>query len=88
MECLRDKSVFKCTFFIASPFLLALLYYNFGKELTDYFIVGFSYTPVVVLGTLLGVRLGNLLDHKKLKKIVMLLLVATSLVSIISPYFK
>ena len=87
-SALEIRAFLSALFFIASPFLLALLYYNFGKELIDYFIVGFSFTPVVVLGTLLGVRLGNLLDHKKLKKIVMALLVATSLVSIISPYFK
>jgi len=87
-SALEIRAFLSALFFIASPFLLTLLYYNFGKELTDYFIIGFSFTPVVIIGTLLGVRLGNLLDHKKLKKIVIVLLVITSFISIISPYYK
>jgi uncharacterized membrane protein YfcA len=87
-SALEIRAFLSALFFIASPFLLGLLYYNFGKELLDYFITGLSFTPVVVLGTLLGVKLGNRLNHKKLKKIVMGLLVLTSVVSIISPYFK
>jgi len=87
-KALEIRAFLSALFFIASPFLLALLYYNFGKELIDYFIVGFCFTPVVIIGTLIGVKLGNFLDHKKLKKIVMSLLVLTSLVSIVSPYLR
>ncbi len=80
------RAFLSALFFLASPFLLALLYYNFGKELSDYFLVGLFFSPVVIFGTLFGVWLGNFLSHDKLKKIVLSLLVLTSIVSIISPY--
>ncbi len=87
-NALEIRAFLSALFFLASPFLLVLLYYNFGKELVYYFVIGLSFTPVVILGTLFGVKLGNLLDHKKLKRIVMSLLVLTSIVSIVSPYFN
>ncbi len=86
-NALSIRAFLSALFFIASPFLLILLYYNFGHELIKYFIVGLSFTPLVVIGTLIGVKLGNYLDHIILKKIIMSLLVITSLVSIFSPYF-
>jgi len=85
-DALRIRAFLSALFFIASPFLLLLLYYTFGHELLKYFIVGLGFTPIVVIGTLIGVKLGNYLNHIVLKKIIIFLLVTTSLVSIFSPY--
>lgn len=84
----KIRAFLSALFFIASPFLLILLYLNFGETLLRYFIVGLCFTPVVIAGTLLGVKIGNKIDSEKLKKIIMFLLIVTSLVSILSPYFK
>ncbi|NPA73790.1 MAG: hypothetical protein GXO12_03690, partial [Epsilonproteobacteria bacterium] len=85
-SALRVRAFLSALFFAASPVLLILLYLNFGDELLEYFIIGLCFTPVVVIGTLFGVKLGNKLDAKKLKKIITFLLIATSLFSIFSPY--
>ena len=85
-DALRIRAFLSALFFIASPFLLFLLYYTFGHELLKYFIVGLSFTPIVVIGTLIGVKLGNYLNHIVLKKIIIFLLITTSLVSVLSPY--
>ncbi len=82
------RAFLSALFFIASPFLLLLLYHNFGNQLIDFFLIGLFFTPVVIIGTLIGVKLGNLLEHEKLKKIIISLLILTSLTSIITPYFK
>jgi len=87
-SALKIRAFLSALFFTASPFLLALLYYNFKDTLQDYFITGLLFTPVVVAGTLIGVKIGNRFDEKRLKKIILGFLILTSLVSILSPYFK
>jgi uncharacterized membrane protein YfcA len=82
-----SRAFLSALFLIASPFQIALLYYNFGDNLLNFFLIGLAFTPIVVLSTLFGIKLGNFLDRKMLKNIVMSLLVLTSLVSMFSPYF-
>jgi len=87
-NALRTRAFLSALFFLASPLQVALLYYNFGERLLNFFLLGLAFSPLVIIGTLWGVKLGELLDRQKLKKIVLSLLVLTSLVSIFSPYFK
>ncbi len=87
-DALKIRTFLSALFFMASPFVLILLYYNFGNKMLTYFFIGLCFTPIVVIGTLTGVKIGNLLDRVKLKKIIMFLLIATSLFSIFSPYIS
>ncbi len=80
------RAFMSALFLLASPILLILLYYNFGDKLLEYFRLGLFYTPIVLSGTLVGVKIGNRADKKSLEKILFLLLIFTSLISIFSPY--
>jgi uncharacterized membrane protein YfcA len=85
-EASRVRAFLSALFFMASPLQIALLYYSFGHALSSFFLTGLAFFPVVILGTLLGVKLGSFLNAKVLRKIVISLLAITSLASIISPY--
>ena len=87
-SAIRTRAFLSALFFLASPLQVALLYYNFGDRLLNFFLLGLAFSPLVVIGTLWGVKMGEFLDKGKLKKIILSLLVITSLVSIFSPYFR
>lgn len=83
-----SRAFLNALFLIGGPLQIFLLYYNFGDSLLHFFLVGLAFTPIVIVSTLLGIKIGNYLDRVILKKIVISLLVFTSLISIFSPYFK
>ncbi|NOX15647.1 MAG: sulfite exporter TauE/SafE family protein [Epsilonproteobacteria bacterium] len=85
-KAITTRAFLSALFFFASPLQIVLLYYSFGDSLLNYFLIGLAFAPLVVVGTLWGVKLGEFLDREKLKKIIIFLLVITSLVSILSPY--
>lgn len=85
---IKTRAFLSALFFLASPLQVILLYYSFGDRLLSFFILGLAFSPLVVIGTLWGVKLGEFLDREKLKKIILTLLIITSLVSIFSPYLK
>jgi len=87
-SALTTRAFLSALFFLASPLQVVLLYYNFGDKLLNFFIVGLAFSPLVIIATIWGVKIGDFLDREKLKKIVLILLVVTSLVSIFSPYLR
>jgi len=87
-SAIRTRAFLSALFFLASPLQVVLLYYNFGEKLLNFFLLGLAFSPLVIIGTLWGVKMGEYLEREKLKKIILSLLVITSLVSIFSPYFK
>ncbi len=87
-SALTTRAFLSALFFLASPLQLILLYYNFGDKLLNFFMTGLAFSPLVIVATIWGVKLGEFLDREKLKKIVLSLLVITSLVSIFSPYLR
>ncbi|MDX1810063.1 MAG: sulfite exporter TauE/SafE family protein [Sulfurospirillaceae bacterium] len=87
-SAITSRAFLSALFFFAAPMQIALLYYNFGSTLLNYFLIGLLFSPVVIIGTLIGVKLGAFLDRDMLKKIVLSLLVLTSVISIISPYLR
>ncbi|MFK5882613.1 MAG: sulfite exporter TauE/SafE family protein [Sulfurospirillum sp.] len=87
-SAIKTRAFLSALFFLASPLQAVLLYCNFGDRLLSFFVLGLTLSPLVILGTLWGVKLGEFLDREKLKKIILSLLVLTSLVSIFSPYLR
>ena len=87
-SALTTRAFLSALFFLASPLQVILLYYNFGDKLLNFFMIGLAFSPLVIIATLWGVKLGEFLNREKLKKIVYSLLVITSLVSIFSPYLR
>ncbi len=87
-SAITTRAFLSALFFLASPLQIVLLYYNFGDKLLSYFLMGFAFAPLVILGTLWGVKSGEFLDREKLRKIIIFLLIVTSLISIFSPYLR
>lgn len=87
-SAITSRAFLSALFFFAAPMQIILLYYHFGSTLLNYFLIGLLFSPIVITGTLIGVKLGDFLDREMLKKIVLLLLVLTSVVSIVSPYLR
>ncbi len=83
----RSRAFITTVFLFSSPLQIALLYWRFGDTLSQSFLWGIAVTPIVILGVLIGVRVGNSFDKAKLRKAVMLFLVLTAFLSIFSPYF-
>ncbi|WP_331774464.1 sulfite exporter TauE/SafE family protein [Sulfurospirillum sp. 1612] len=87
-SAITSRAFLSALFFFAAPMQIALLYYHFGATLLNDFLLGLFFSPVVIIGTLIGVKLGDFLDREMLRKIVISLLILTSVVSILSPYLK
>jgi len=87
-SAMTSRAFLSALFFFAAPMQIVLLYYHFGNTLLSYFLIGLLFSPVVIIGTLIGVKLGDFLDRGMLRKIVIFLLILTSVVSILSPYLK
>lgn len=85
---LSSRAFLNALFLIGGPLQIFLLYYSFGEGLIHYFLVGLAFTPIVIVSTLLGIKIGNYLDRVVLKKVVLSLLILTSISSIFSPYLR
>ena len=83
----RTRAFITTVFLFASPVQIALLYWKFGDTLLQTFIYGIAATPIVIMGALIGVRVGNSFDKIMLKKAVTGFLFLTAMLSIFSPYF-
>jgi uncharacterized membrane protein YfcA len=75
-------------FLLAAPVQVALLWWKLGAEVADAFLWGLGMSPLVVAGSLLGIRLGNRLDRQRLRRAILLFLFLTALVSLASPWLS
>jgi uncharacterized membrane protein YfcA len=66
---------------------IGLLYWKLGDQVASAFGWGIAFLPPVIVATLIGIRIGNSFDRKRLKNAVNLFLFLTAIVSIVSPYF-
>ncbi len=83
---LRTRAFVSVLFFVAAPVQIALLYWKLGAQVGHAFVLGVVLLPVVIVATLIGIRIGNTFDRKRLEQAVILFLFLTALVSIVSPY--
>lgn len=72
-------------FLLVAPFQIVLLYFSANSNIGGAMLIGFAFTPVVILGSIFGVRLGNLIDVTRLRQIALGILLVTALISIASP---
>jgi uncharacterized membrane protein YfcA len=54
----------------------------------DAFLWGLGMTPLVVAGSLLGIRLGNRLDRVRLRRVILIFLLFTAILSLMSPWLN
>jgi len=87
-SALRTRAFMAALFLLAAPVQLALLWWKLGEEVADSFALGFWMIPLVVAGSLVGIRLGNRLDKERLRKMIMFFLFLTGLFSLLSPWLR
>jgi uncharacterized membrane protein YfcA len=73
------------TFLLSIPLNMALLCYHFGQSILYDVSIGVGFAPVLVVGSLIGVRLGNLLSKARLRQLAYGLLVCIALTSLGAP---
>jgi len=82
----RIRAFVSFLFLVAAPVQIVLLYWKLGDQVAHAFILGSMMLPVVIAATLIGIRIGNTFDRKRLKNAVIFFLFLTAIVSIFSPY--
>lgn len=70
---------------MASPLQLTLLYLFSEGETLGALLTGLAFAPLVVLGSTLGVRLGNAIAKQLLRRIAYGILLVTALASVMAP---
>jgi uncharacterized membrane protein YfcA len=84
----KTRAFMAALFLLVAPVQVALLWWKLGTEVADAFLWGLGMTPLVVAGSLLGIRLGNRLDRQRLRRAILLFLFLTALVSLASPWLS
>jgi uncharacterized membrane protein YfcA len=87
-SALRTRAFMAALFLLAAPVQVGLLWWKLGEEVASAFAWGLGMTPLVVAGSLLGIRLGNRLDREKLRRAIRVFLLLTALVSLASPWLS
>ena len=72
-------------FLLVAPVQLILLYLMAPTDITGALLVGLIQSPLVILGSYIGVRLGNLIPIQMLRQIALGILFLTAILSIVSP---
>ncbi len=75
----RTRAFLFASFMGLVPVQLTLLYWTFGKDVVYGMAVGAALSPVVLLGSLLGLRVGARFSKPLLHRLAFLLLVAIAL---------
>jgi len=73
-------------FLLTMPYQLLYLYFNFGKALLPTMATGLLFSPLVALGSLTGIRLGNTLPKPLLRKLAYTALLLMAALSILVPF--
>ena len=85
-SALRTRAFMAALFLLAAPVQLALLYWKLGDEVAPFFLLGLESAPLVIAGSLLGIRLGERLDRERLRRAILFFLLLTALFSLFSPW--
>lgn len=75
-------------FLLVAPFQIILLYVSANTNISEALLIGFAFTPVVILGSILGVQLGNFIAVRRLRQMALGILLITALISIMSPILE
>jgi uncharacterized protein len=75
----RTRAFLFGTFMSVAPFQLAVLYLTFGDDVVKGMALGAALSPVVLLGSLLGLRIGARFSKPLLRRLAFLLLIAIAL---------
>jgi uncharacterized membrane protein YfcA len=68
-----------------TPFHVVLLFYRFGDPVMDAMLRGMVFCPVAIIGSLIGMRLGDRIDHGPLRVAVQIVLALIGLSALLGP---
>ncbi|ADV46032.1 TSUP family transporter [Nitratifractor salsuginis] len=88
LSVLNTRAFMAALFLMAAPVQLGLLYWKLGDEVADFFLYGLLMTPLVIAGSLAGIRLGNRLDRERLRRLILFFLFLTGLASLLGPWLR
>jgi uncharacterized membrane protein YfcA len=71
-----------------APVILLLIWISFGNAILPAIGMGFLFAPVVVLGSLAGVRLGNYIPRELFRRILFGILIGLGLISISTAFTR
>lgn len=85
----HKSRVFLFQLFLASfPLQAAVLWYTYTQRFFPAVLTGFALSPLILVGSYLGLRLGNRLDRQRLRSWSMILLTIIAMVSILNPMLE
>ncbi len=83
----RMRGTILASFTVITPFLAGLLYMKFGQPILWPLLTGVMFLPVVILGSIAGLWIGNRIPRKRLVQIGWTLLLLLSIRMILGPMF-
>jgi hypothetical protein len=83
----ETRAFLMALFMIGAPVQLTMLYYSAAQDLSVAMLTGLAFAPVVIIGSSLGVSLGNRMSKELLRTIAFGILFITAIGSIVSPFF-
>lgn len=83
----ETRSFLFALFLLGVPIQVLLLYLNFGTEILFAMLNGLLFSPLVVVGSMLGIRTGNLISKSVLRRISFAVLSIIALASLVAPFF-
>ena len=84
----ESRAFILALYLLTAPVTVALLWLSYGTAVASYAAIGILYTPVVALGSYLGLKAGDLLSKDRLRQLSYAALVVLALSSILSPLWK
>lgn len=82
----RARSCLWTLILTSFPVQLLMLWWQFGDPILRAMVLGLAMTPVCIVGTLLGLRLGALLPIRRLRRVAYLIIAALAISSIVGPW--
>jgi uncharacterized membrane protein YfcA len=83
---LETRGFLMANFGILVPVNMALLYYAFRDPIPKFILIGLAFSPLILAGNALGLRIGDRLPKARLRQLAFGLLVVVGASSIAAPY--
>jgi chromate transport protein ChrA len=84
----RSRTLMWCAFALLVPWQLTVAYHRFGSPVLTSALLGLAYSPLVIIATMVGTRLGNRLSQNRLRLAAYAVLIGVGVVNLLGPAFQ
>jgi uncharacterized membrane protein YfcA len=84
----KSRAFLFATFTAGIPVQLILLGISFGKSIVENFVLALLLTPIVYIGSMLGLAIGNRISKNLLRRLVYALLLFIAVSAIVTPFLS